>query len=117
MLSACQRANTRLADLVDSSGFVMRVIDDQGRQAFEVLAVDTDKQVGAGFYDLPSGMQIVDMNEKMKQVSKQGQQMLQQMPNMEQIMKQIQQGGGEMTPEMQQQMQQMMEQMQQQQPQ
>ena len=116
MLSACQRANTRLADLVDSSGFVMRVIDDQGRQAFEVLAVDTDKQVGAGFYDLPSGMQIVDMNEKMKQVSKQGQQMLQQMPNMEQIMKQIQQGGGEMTPEMQQQMQQMMEQIQQQQP-
>jgi hypothetical protein len=113
MLSACQRANARMADLVDSSGFVMRVVDQQGRQVFDVLSVDTDKQTNAGYYDLPSGMRIVDMDEKMKQVSKQGQQTLQQMPNIEQMMKQIQQNGGEMTPEMQQQLQQMMEQLQQ----
>jgi len=116
MLTACQRANARMADLVDSSGFVMRIVDEQGKQVFEVISVDTAKQMDADYYDLPSGMQVVDMNEKMKQVSKQGQQMLQQMPNMEQMMKQIQQSGGEMTPEMQQQLQQMMEQMQQQLP-
>jgi hypothetical protein len=113
MLTACQRATARMADLVDSSGFVMRIIDQQGRQVFDVSSVDTDKQMDADYYDLPSGMRIVDMNEKMKQVSKQGQQTLQQMPNMEQMMKQIQQSGGEMTPEMQQQLQQMMEQLQQ----
>jgi len=113
MLTACQRANARMADLVDSSGFVMRVIDEQGRKVFEVISVDTDKQVDAGYYDLPSDMKIVDMNEKMKQVSKQGQQMLQQVPNMEQMMKQTQQNGGAMTPEMRQQLQQMMEQLQQ----
>ena len=117
MLTACQRANARMADLADTSGFVLRVIDDKGRQVFEVISVKTDKKVAPDYYELPSGMKVVDMNDKMKEVSKQGQQQLQQMPDMNEMMKQIQQNGGEMTPEMLEQMQQMMEQLQQQQPQ
>ena len=113
MLTPCQRANTRMADLADNSGFVLRVIDDQGRQVFEVISVKTDEKVEPDYYNLPSGMKVVDMNDKMKEVSKQGQQQMQQMPDMNEMMKQIQQNSGEMTPEMQQQMQQMMEQLQQ----
>lgn len=113
-LSACQRASGRMADLADTSGFVMRVIDDKGKQVFEVISVNTNAKVSADYYDLPSGLKVVDMNEKMKTMSKQGQQMMKQMPNMEEIMQQMQQSGGEMTPEMQQQLQQMMKQLQQQ---
>lgn len=114
MLTACQRANARMGDLADTSGFVMRVIDDQGKQVFEVVSVDTDKSVASDYYDLPAGMKVIDMNDKMKAASKQGQQMMQQMPDMDELMKQIQQSGGEMTPEMQQQLQDMMKQLQQQ---
>jgi hypothetical protein len=117
MLTPCQRANARMADLADTSGFVLRVIDEQGKQVFEVIAINTDKDVDPDYYELPAGMTVVDMNEKMKEVSKQGQPAMQQMPDMNEIMKQIQQSGGEITPEMQQQLQQMMEQFQKQQPQ
>jgi hypothetical protein len=115
MLSACQRANARLADLVDSSGFVMRVIDDQGRRVLEVISVDINVQMDADFYALPPGMKVVDMDEKMREISKQGQQILLKKPGTQEMIKQIQQSGGEMTPEMQQQLQDMMEQLQQQQ--
>ena len=109
-LSECQQASSQMADLVDTSGFVLRYIDDQGKTIFEVTSVKTDEQVAADYYNIPSGMKIVDMNEKMGQS-------MQQMPDMDELMKQIQQSGGEMTPEMQQQLQQMMEQLQQQSPQ
>jgi hypothetical protein len=113
MLTPCQRANGHMADLVGTSGFVMRVIDDQGKQIFEVISVETNKDLDPDYYELPSGMKVVDMNEKMKEVSKQSRQMMQQLPDMNEMMKQIQQNGGEMTPEMQQQMQDMMKQLQQ----
>jgi hypothetical protein len=114
MPTACQRANARLAGLVGTSGFVMRLIDDQGRQVFEVISIDTDKQLDADYYDLPTGMKVVDMDEKMREISKLGQQILLRKPGTQEMMKQIQQSGGEMTPEIQQQLQQMMEQLQQQ---
>jgi len=113
LLTPCQRANTRLADLADTSGFVLRAIDDKGELTFEVLSIDTDASIEQSEYDLPQGMKVVDMNEKMNQAVQQGQQSLQNMPDMNELMEQIQQSGGQMTPEMQQQMQQMMEQMQQ----
>jgi hypothetical protein len=115
LLSECQRASTRLADLVDTSGFVLRVIDDKGNLQFEVESVRTDKKVAEDHYELPQGMKVVDMNEKMGQAMQQGQQSMQNMPDMSEIMQQIQQNGGEMTPEMQEQLQQMLEQLQQQQ--
>lgn len=112
-LSECQRAESRLADLADTSGFVMRFVDDQGKQRFEVVSLDTDALVDQSEYELPQGMPVVDMSEKMKTLGQQGQQMMQQMPDMNKMMQQLQENGGEMTEEMQQQMQQMMEQMQQ----
>jgi hypothetical protein len=112
MPTVCQRANARLADVVDSSGFVMRVIDEQGRQVFDVISVETDERLDADYYDLPPGMKVVDMDDKMREISKLGQQLMLQKPAMQELMKQIQQSGGEMTPELQQQMQQMMEQIQ-----
>lgn len=76
-LSECQRAEGRLADLANTSGFVMRFVDDQGKQRFEVISLDTNAQVDSSEYELPQGMPVVEMSEKMKQLGKQGQQMLQ----------------------------------------
>lgn len=63
-LSECQHASTQLANLVESSGFVLRYMDDQGKLIFEVLSIDTSAQVAAGYYDLPSGMQVIDLGEQ-----------------------------------------------------
>lgn len=115
LLSECQRASTRLADLVDTSGFVLRVIDDKGDLQFEVVSVRTDRKVAEDHYELPQGMKVVDMNEKMNQSMQQGQQAMENMPGVNGLIEQIQQNGGQITPEMQEQLQQMMEQLQQQQ--
>ena len=115
-LSECQRAEGRLANLVDISGFVLRYVDGEGRQRFIVKELDIEASVDPSEYELPPGMPIVDMSAKMKELGQQGQQMMQQMPSMEEmnkLMQQMQENGGQMTPEMQQQMQQMMKQMQQ----
>jgi len=113
ILTECQRATSRLADLVDTAGFVMRVVDDKGKLMFEVLSLNTGAKLAEEYYALPAGMTVVDMNEKVKEAMRQGQEMIQKMPDMNQMMEQMQQNGGQMTPEMQQQMKQMMEQMQQ----
>jgi hypothetical protein len=113
LLTECQRATSRLSDLVDTAGFVMRIVDDQGKLLFEVLSVDTRATLAAKYYDLPADMTVVDMNDKVEQAMQQGQEIIQEMPDMEQIMQQIQQNGGEINEETKQQMQQMMEQMQQ----
>jgi hypothetical protein len=112
-LSECQRAESRLADLADSSGFVLRFVDDQGQQRFEVISLETDAVVDEAAYELPQGMPIVDMSEKMQQLGKQGRQMQEQMTDMNALMQQIEENGGQMTEEMQQRMQEMMQQMQQ----
>lgn len=113
-LTPCQRANARLAELADTSGFVLRVDDDQGKRIFEVLSLDTDTRVEPGEFELPQGMRVVDWSEKLKATPQQIQQMKlqQQMQEMNRMMQQLQQNGGEMTPEMQQQLQKLMEQMQ-----
>jgi len=123
-LTDCQRANARLAELANTSGFVLRVDDDKGKRTFEVLSLDTDTSIEPGEFELPQGMPVVDWREKLKATPQQIQQMKQQqqqqqMQKMNEMIKQLQQSGGEMTPEIQQQMQKMMEQMQnmQQQPQ
>jgi len=113
MLSECQRATSRLADLVDDAGFIMRVEDDRGELLFEVLAVITDLDLAADYYSLPAGMKVVDMNEKVEKAMQKGQDIIQLTPEMEQMMLQLQQGGGQIDEETQQQMKQMMEQMQQ----
>ena len=92
-LSECQQASAQMTDLVDSSGFVMRYVDDQGKVIFEVLSVKTDKQVAADYYDIPSGMKVVDMDEKMGQAAKQSEKMKQEMPDLGEVMKQIQEDG------------------------
>ena len=110
LLTECQRATSRLADLVDTAGFVMRVVDDKEKLLFEVLLVNTKAILADGYYDLPADMTVVNMNEKVEQAMQKGQQIIQKMPDMEQMM---QQDGGQISDESQQQMPQMMEQMQQ----
>jgi hypothetical protein len=113
LLSECQRATSRLADLVDTAGFIMRVVDDKGELLFEVLSISTDVKLADDYYALPAGMKVVDMSEKTEQAIQKGQKVIQQMPDMEQMMQQIQQNGGQINEETQQQLKQMMEQMQQ----
>jgi hypothetical protein len=110
VLTECQRANSRLADLVDTAGFVMRVVDDKEKLLFEVLLVNTKAILADGYYDLPADMAVVNMNDKVEQTMQKGQQIIQQTPDMDQMM---QQNGDQISDEAQQQMQQMMEQMQQ----
>ncbi len=114
IMSVCQQANMQLADMIESSGAPMRVLDQNGNLQSEVLAVDTKKKFAASHYALPSGMKVVDMSDKMDASTQQTQQMMDNMPDMGELMKQIQQGGGQMTEEMQQQLQEMMKQLQQQ---
>jgi hypothetical protein len=98
MLSDCQRATARLSDLASTSGFVMRVIDDKGQHVFEVLSLELVAEIDPAEYEVPADMRVIDMDEKMMAISKQGQQMLQQMPEMQKMMQQMQQNGGQMTP-------------------
>jgi len=114
-MPVCQRANMQLAEVIESSGAPLRLVDKGGKLLSEVLAVDTDKKFDSNHYALPGGMEVVEMTEKMNQSAQQTQQMMENMPDMDEMMKQMQQGGGQMTEEMQQQMKQMMEQLQQQQ--
>lgn len=92
-LSECQQASSQMSDLLDTSGFVMRYIDDQGQILFEVLSVETGKEVSSEYYDLPSGMEVVDMDEQMGQAAKQSEKIQQQMPELGEMMKQIQEDG------------------------
>ena len=110
LLTECQRATSRLADLVDTAGFVMRVVDDEEKLLFKVLLVNTKAILADGYYDLPADMTIVNMSEKVEQAMQKGQEVIQKMPDMEQMM---QQDGGQISDEPQPQMQQMMKQMQQ----
>jgi hypothetical protein len=114
-MSVCQRANMQLADIIESSGAPMRVVDKDGKMLSEVLSVDTDKKFTNNHYELPGDMEIVDMSERMNQAAQKNQQMMENMPDMDELMQQMQQGDGQMTEEMQQQLKQLMEQMQQQQ--
>ena len=66
-LSECQQANSQMTNLIDESGFVMRYIDDQGKLMFEVLSVKFDKEVTTNYYQVPSGMKVIDINEQMEQ--------------------------------------------------
>lgn len=108
LLTECQRATSRLSDLVDTAGFVMRVVDDKGKLLFEVLSVDSSIKLADDYYALPADMTVVDMNEKVGQAMQKGQGIIQQMPDFNQIL----QNGGEINEETKQQMQLMMEQMQ-----
>ena len=107
LLSECQRATSRLADLVDTAGFVMRIVDDQGKLLFEVLLVNTKATLAEGYYDLPADMAVVDMNRKVEQALQKGQEIIQQAPRKIQP-----RSGGQIDGQAPQQMQQMMEQMQ-----
>ena len=113
LLTECQRASSRLSDLVDTAGFVMRVVDDKGKLLFEVLSVDSSIKLADDYYALPADMTVVNMNEKVEQALQKGQEIIQQTPDMDQMMQQFQQNSGEINEETKQQMQQMMEQMQQ----
>jgi hypothetical protein len=108
LLTECQRATSRLSDLVDTAGFVMRVVDDKGKLLFEVLSVDSSIKLADDYYTLPADMTVVEMNEKVGQAMQKGQGIIQQMPDFNQIL----QNGGEINEETKQQMQLMMEQMQ-----
>ena len=108
LLTECQRATSRLSDLVDTAGFVMRVVDDKGKLLFDVLSVDSSIKLADDYYALPADMTVVDMNEKVGQAMQKGQGIIQQMPDFNQIL----QNGGEINEETKQQMQLMMEQMQ-----
>jgi hypothetical protein len=65
-LTECQRARARLAELADTSGFVLRAIDDKGNRTFEVLSIETGALIEQSQYDLPQGMPVIDLSEKLK---------------------------------------------------
>jgi hypothetical protein len=111
LLTECRRATSRLADLVDTAGFILRVVDAKGELLFEVLSVSTDANLADDYYALPAGVKVVNMNEKVGQAMQEGQEIIQQMPDMEQMMEQFQQNGGQINEGAQQQLKQMMEQM------
>ena len=67
VLSECQRAEARLADLVDISGFVLRFVDHEGIIRYEAVSVDLDAQVDPARYELPADMPVIDMKKKMQQ--------------------------------------------------
>ena len=113
ILPVCQRANMQMADAIESSGAPLRVVDNNGKMLSEVLSVDIDKEFGSKHYELPPGMEIVDMSEKMNQAAQQNQQMMESMPDMDALMQQLQQEDGQMTEEMQQRLKQLLQQQQQ----
>jgi hypothetical protein len=78
-IPVCQRANMQLADVIESSGAPLRVVDKAGKLLSEVLAVDTDKKFAGNHYELPGGMEIVDMSENMSQAAQQTRQMMEQL--------------------------------------
>ena len=115
IIPLCQRAGMQTADVIESSGAPLRTVDENGKLISEVVAVDTDKKFASNHYELPAGVPVVDMSERMNQAAQQSQQMMENMPDMDELIKQMQQNDGQMSEEMQQQLQQMMEQLQQQQ--
>jgi hypothetical protein len=108
MLTPCQRANLQLAGKMDSIGVPLLVLGADGNRMSEVISVDTDANVAAAKYEIPSGINVESMDAQMQQAAE----AMKNMPDMSEMMKQMQQSGGEMTPEMQEQMQQQMEKMQ-----
>lgn len=115
VLPVCQRANMQMADTLGSSGAPLRVVDKSGKMLSEVLTVDTDKKMDSKYYELPDGMEVVDMSEKMNQAAQQNQEMMKNKQDMDELMQQMQQGDGQMTEEMQQQLEQLENRLQQQQ--
>lgn len=110
LLSVCQRASLYVGNAMGSAGAPMKLLDAEGNLLSEVVSVDSDTKVSAGYYEIPAGMKVVSMDQMMNQAIQQ----MQNMPDMNQL---LQQSGGRMTPEMKQQLEQlqkMMEQMQQQ---
>lgn len=114
-IPVCQRANMQLADVIESSGAPLRVVDKAGKLLSEVLAIDTHKKFASNHYELPGGMEVVEVSENMNRAARQTQKMMENMQDMDDMMKQMQQGDGQMNEEIQQQMKQMLEQLQQQQ--
>ena len=109
ILSACDRSRLQLAEVIDSIGAPLLVLDAGGARLSEVLSVDVDANVDSAVYEIPPGVSVVDMQQQMGQAM----QGMQNQPNVNLLMQQLQQSGGKMTPEMMQQMQKMLEQQQQ----
>jgi hypothetical protein len=107
MLSVCQRANLELGEAMASSGVPLRQLDADDQLFSEVVSVDTDSL--AVNYQVPPGLTVVSMDEKMGQAAQQ----MQNMPEMGQLMQQMDAAGEQMTPEMKQQMEQLQEMLQQ----
>lgn len=63
-LTECRQASSQLADLVETGGFVLRYLNEEGKLVFEVLSIDFNASVAAGYYDLPPGMQVIDLGEQ-----------------------------------------------------
>jgi len=104
VLSACQRAGMQLADVAETSGAPLLVVDATGKPVSEVKSIDTDKQLAVSYYELPSGLKIVDMDEKINQAMKQTRQIIENMPDINQLMKEFQQSDGQITDDMQEKM-------------
>lgn len=111
MLSDCQRASMQMTEVMESAGAPMKILDENGRLVSEVLSVDTAKTLPADYYDLPSGMKVIDMKEMVQRTMEQIRQALEQVPEKDELMQQNQQDGGQIDEDMQKQIQQMLEQL------
>ena len=116
LMRPCDQANLQLAEVMESIGAPMKMLDEQGKLISEVLVVDTNKRLAKDFYSAPGNLQVVDVDQQLEGTRQQAQEIMQNLPDMNQLIQQLQQGGAgmseEMQQEMQQQMQQQMEQMQ-----
>ena len=114
VLPVCQRANMQMADVIESRGAPLKIIDASGMMLSEVVSVEFDKEIGSEQYQLPAGMAVVDISDRMNQAARDNRKMMESMPEMEALMQQLQEEG-QLTEEMRQQLLQLQQQMQQQQ--
>ncbi|MFT5218621.1 MAG: hypothetical protein ACI9LO_001297 [Planctomycetota bacterium] len=112
MLDLCARANLQLAASMPKIGAALRIVDAKGTLQMEVTGVKTALQLSSQLFQVPEGMKVVSVDQKMKEAAAKTQEMIKTI-DFSALLKQMQQSGVEITPEMQKQMEAIMPQMQQ----
>ena len=94
MMDACTRADMDFASLADTVGVPMKMLDDKGNNASEIISINTSASLPADAFALPASYKKVTMGEQVRQAQQGMDQLQQQMPQIEEALKQMQQQGG-----------------------
>lgn len=111
-LDLCARANLQLAESMPKIGAALRIADAKGAVQMEVTGVKTNLKLSNKLFQVPAGMRVVPVDQKMKEAAAKTKEMMENF-DFNALLKQMQQNGVELTPEMQKQMETMMKQLQQ----